>query len=74
MHCIAELCFVLWQEEEEPVDITDRFYQFRFPVKVKEEKTLFNVREEVSEAGDGLFNSYVPASVFGTVCSIFVAC
>lgn len=36
------------QEEEEPVDITDRFYQFRFVVKATDEKTLFNVREEVS--------------------------
>ncbi|XP_062515101.1 uncharacterized protein LOC134190654 [Corticium candelabrum] len=36
-------------EEEEPVDITDRFYQFRFVVKATDEKTLFNVREEIQD-------------------------
>ena len=33
-------------EEEEPVDITDRFYQFRFVVSARDEKKTFVVREE----------------------------
>ncbi|XP_065829618.1 uncharacterized protein [Oscarella lobularis] len=32
-------------EEEEPVDITDKFYQFRFIVPAKTDKKVFNVRE-----------------------------
>ncbi|KAL5515926.1 hypothetical protein EMCRGX_G001171 [Ephydatia muelleri] len=32
-------------EEEEPVDITDRFYQFRFKVQPKDEKKVFRVIE-----------------------------
>ena len=36
-------------EEEEPVDITDRFYQFRFVVPPKTEKLVFNVREESTD-------------------------
>ena len=34
------------EEEEEPVDITDRFYQFRFVVPPNIEKKTFVVREE----------------------------
>ena len=34
-------------EEEEPVDITDRFYQFRFVVPPNTEKKKFVVREEI---------------------------
>ena len=36
-------------EEEEPVDITDRFYQFRFTVPPHVEKKTFNVREEITD-------------------------
>lgn len=36
-------------EEEEPVDITDRFYQFRFEVAPKCEKKSFLVREEITD-------------------------
>lgn len=36
-------------EEEEPVDITDRFYQFRFVVPPMIEKKTFVVREEISD-------------------------
>ena len=36
-------------EEEEPVDITDRFYQFRFEVNSVDEKKVFMVREEITE-------------------------
>ena len=36
-------------EEEEPVDITDRFYQFRFTVEPKIEKKTFLVREEITD-------------------------
>ena len=37
------------KEEEEPVDITDRFYQFRFVVPPHIEKKTFIVREETNE-------------------------
>lgn len=37
------------KEEEEPVDITDRFYQFRFVVEPKLEKKSFLVREEITD-------------------------
>lgn len=36
-------------EEEEPVDITDRFYQFRFTVDAKVEKKTFTVTEEITD-------------------------
>ena len=36
-------------EEEEPVDITDRFYQFRFVVPPMIEKKTFIVREEITD-------------------------
>ncbi len=36
-------------EEEEPVDITDRFYQFRFVVPANTEKKTFTVREEIND-------------------------
>ena len=36
-------------EEEEPVDITDRFYQFRFAVQPKDEKKTFVVREQITD-------------------------
>ena len=36
-------------EEEEPVDITDRFYQFRFVVNPKVEKKTFAIREEITD-------------------------
>ena len=36
-------------EEEEPVDITDRFYQFRFIVPPMIEKKTFIIREEISD-------------------------
>ena len=36
-------------EEEEPVDITDRFYQFRFVVEPHTEKKAFSVREEITD-------------------------
>jgi hypothetical protein len=36
-------------EEEEPVDITDRFYQFRFIIEPKLEKKSFLVREEITD-------------------------
>ena len=36
-------------EEEEPVDITDRFYQFRFEVPANTEKKTFTVREEIND-------------------------
>lgn len=37
------------KEEEEPVDITDRFYQFRFVVDPKDEKKAFVIREEITD-------------------------
>ena len=37
------------KEEEEPVDITDRFYQFRFVVPPNVEKRTFAVREETTD-------------------------
>lgn len=37
------------EEEEEPVDITDRFYQFRFIVPPNTEKKTFVIREEVND-------------------------
>ena len=40
------------KEEEEPVDITDRFYQFRFVVPPHIEKKTFVVREETNEMKD----------------------
>ena len=36
-------------EEEEPVDITDRFYQFRFVIPPMIEKKTFIVREEITD-------------------------
>lgn len=36
-------------EEEEPVDITDRFYQFRFVIPPMIEKKTFIVREEIND-------------------------
>ena len=36
-------------EEEEPVDITDRFYQFRFTVNSRVEKKTFAIREEITD-------------------------
>lgn len=36
-------------EEEEPVDITDRFYQFRFTLPPMIEKKTFVVREEIND-------------------------
>ena len=36
-------------EEEEPVDITDRFYQFRFIIGPNVEKRSFAVREETTD-------------------------
>ena len=36
-------------EFEEPVDITDRLYQFRFPVEPNIEKKVFNVRESTND-------------------------
>jgi len=36
-------------EQEEPVDITDRFYQFRFVVDPRVEKKTFSVREEITD-------------------------
>ena len=36
-------------EEEEPVDITDRFYQFRFLIPPMIEKKTFIVREEITD-------------------------
>ena len=36
-------------EEEEPVDITDRYYQFRFVVPANTEKKSFIVREEIND-------------------------
>ena len=36
-------------EFEQPVDITDRTYQFRFPVEAKVEKKVFNVRESTND-------------------------
>ena len=39
-------------EEEEPVDITDRFYQFRFVVPAHTEKKTFTVREEINDMKD----------------------
>ena len=41
-------------EEEEPVDITDRFYQFRFIVDPKVEKKTFTVREETTDLKEHL--------------------
>lgn len=39
-------------EEEEPVDITDRFYQFRFTIPAHTEKKTFVVREEINDLKD----------------------
>ncbi len=36
-------------EEEEPVDITDRFYQFRLVIPAQVEKKTFAVREEITD-------------------------
>lgn len=36
-------------EQEEPVDITDRFYQFRLVVPAQVEKKTFSVREEITD-------------------------
>ena len=41
-------------EEEEPVDITDRFYQFRFVVGPNVEKRSFAVREEATDLKEHL--------------------
>lgn len=41
-------------EEEEPVDITDRFYQFRFVVDPNVEKRTFAVREEATDLKEHL--------------------
>jgi hypothetical protein len=41
-------------EEEEPVDITDRFYQFRFVVMPNVEKKVFTVREETTDKKEHL--------------------
>ena len=41
-------------EEEEPVDITDRFYQFRFVVGPHVEKKSFAVREEATDMKEHL--------------------
>ena len=41
-------------EEEEPVDITDRFYQFRFVVPPNVEKRTFAVREEATDLKEHL--------------------
>jgi hypothetical protein len=55
-------------EEEEPVDITDRFYQFRFVLPPMIEKKTFVVREEIndlkefdlsSEVDDALLKEWV---------------
>ena len=43
-------------EEEEPVDITDRFYQFRFIVDPKVEKKTFIVREETTDLKEHLIH------------------
>jgi hypothetical protein len=42
------------KEEEEPVDITDRFYQFRFVVGPTVEKRTFAVREEATDLKEHL--------------------
>ena len=42
------------KEEEEPVDITDRFYQFRFVVPPNVEKKTFAVREEATDLKEHL--------------------
>lgn len=44
-------------EEEEPVDITDRFYQFRFTVAAKCEKKSFLVREEITDCKKHTINT-----------------
>ena len=44
-------------EEEEPVDITDRFYQFRFTVEAKVEKKTFTVTEEITDMKQHSINS-----------------
>ena len=45
-------------EEEEPVDITDRFYQFRFVVPARIEKKTFVVREEITDKADYPMESF----------------
>ena len=42
------------KEEEEPVDITDRFYQFRFVVPPNVDKRTFAVREEATDLKENL--------------------
>ena len=42
------------KEEEEPVDITDRFYQFRFVVPPNVDKRTFAVREEATDLKEHL--------------------
>ena len=43
-------------EEEEPVDITDRFYQFCFIVPQNTEKKTFVVREETDDSKEHFIN------------------
>ncbi|KAI6657984.1 hypothetical protein LOD99_15700 [Oopsacas minuta] len=46
-------------EIEEPVDITDRLYQFRFPVGPRVEKKVFNVRESTNDVIENDIDSQV---------------
>lgn len=52
-------------EEEEPVDITDRFYQFRFVIPPMIEKKTFIVREEISDLKEYDISSQVDDEVLG---------
>lgn len=62
-------------EEEEPVDITDRFYQFRFVIAPGDEKKTFVVREEkddlqeyeLSDVDDELLDSWIEKKLIDAV-------
>ena len=53
-------------EEEEPVDITDRFYQFRFLVPPMIEKKTFVVREEISDLQEYDVSSDIDEELLGS--------
>lgn len=52
-------------EEEEPVDITDRFYQFRIVIPPMIEKKTFIVREEINDLKEHVISSDVDQEILG---------
>ena len=53
----------LFDETGEPVDITDRVYQFRFPVEAKDEKKKFVIVEECEDVQKTLVNQLTREAV-----------